>query len=183
MSRNYKFHDPEGVYFVSFATVGFAGVFTKNRYREIIIKSLKYCQRNKGMEIYAWVIMSNHLHFVYRSKDKIPPGQILGDFKRFTSKQIVKSIMENPNEQRKYWLLDLFREAGKNVSNVNYYQFWRHDNMPIQLCSNKMIDQKINYIHNNPVKARIVHRPEDYIYSSAGDYYGEKGLLDITIIR
>ncbi|MGB4575787.1 MAG: transposase, partial [Paludibacter sp.] len=67
-------------------------------------------------------------------------------------------------------------------SNVNHYQLWRHDNKPIELWSNKVIDEKLNYIHNNPVEEGLVFKAEHYVYSSAIDYAGEKGLLDIVLI-
>jgi hypothetical protein len=67
-------------------------------------------------------------------------------------------------------------------SNVKKYQFWRHDNKPIELWSNKVIAEKIGYIHNNPVEAGLVIYPEDYLYSSARDYSGEKGILEGVIV-
>jgi hypothetical protein len=79
-------------------------------------------------------------------------------------------------------LLNYFELAAEGVSNVNRYQFWRHDNKPIELWSNKVIDEKINYIHQNPVEAGLVYRAEDYVYSSAIDYSGEKGLLKNIIV-
>jgi len=106
----------------------------------------------------------------------------LGDLKRFTSREIIKAIIDNPNESRKEWLLEQFKQAAAQTSNVNKYQFWRHDNKPIELWSNKVIAQKINYIHNNPVKAGLVYRPEDYVYSSDRDYSGKKGLLNGVIV-
>jgi hypothetical protein len=110
------------------------------------------------------------------------PEQILGDFKRFTSKFIVKAIIENPKESRKEQLLALFKNAANKSSNVNDYQFWQHDNHPIEIWSNKVISQKIRYIHNNPVKGGLVFKPEDYRYSSAIDYVGEKGLLSNIVL-
>ena len=92
MSRNYKFHNPEGVYFVSFAVVEWIDVFTRNTYKDIILNSLKFCQENKGMEIYAWCIMTNHIHLIFRSVNGQKPETLLGDFKRFTSNKIVKAI-------------------------------------------------------------------------------------------
>ena len=74
-------------------------------------------------------------------------------------------------------------QAALKSSNVNKCQFWRHDNKPIELWSNKVIDEKINYIHNNPVDEGLVFRPEDYVYSSARYYSGEKGLLDVIVIK
>ncbi len=184
MSRKYKFHNPTAAYFVSFAVVEWIDVFTRNEYKNIVLESLNYCQKEKGMEIYAWCIMTNHVHLVFRSISGQEPGRLLGDFKRFTSKAIVKSIMENTKESRKEWLLEQFEKAAKSKSNVTKYQFWRQDNKPIELWSKKVIDQKILYIHNNPVEEGLVARPEDYLYSSARDYAGDKGYLeDVVVVK
>ena len=184
MSRNYKFYNPEGVYFISFAVVEWLDVFIRNEYKNIIIDSLHYCQKEKEMEIFAWCIMTSHIHLIFRSAGEQKPELLIGDFKRFTSKAIVNAIIENPKEGRKEFLLDQFRKAGNSSSNVNQYQFWRHDNHPVELWSNKVIDEKIDYIHKNPVDAGLVFRAEDYMYSSAADYAGEKGLLnDVIIIK
>lgn len=182
MSRNYKFHNPEGLYFVSFAVVYWLDVFTRNEYKDILLQSLSFCQKEKGMEIVAWCIMSNHMHLVFRSCKGQHPALLLGDYKRFTSKAIVKAIKDNPNESRREFLLEQFRKAAENSSNVNDYQFWRHDNKPIELWSNAVIWEKVKYIHNNPVDAGLVYRPEDYVYSSAIDYTDEKGLLDDILV-
>ncbi|MBN2746088.1 MAG: transposase [Bacteroidales bacterium] len=181
MSRNYKFHNPKGVYFVSFAVIEWLDVFTRNEYKEIFLDSLRFSQQNKGMEIFAWCIMTNHVHLVFRSCNDIKPETMLGDIKRFTSRKIVSAIIENPKESRKDWLLQQFRKEAEKSSNVNHYQFWRHDNKPIELWSNKVISEKIKYIHNNPVKEGLVYKPEEYIYSSAKDYAGEKGVLENVI--
>ena len=133
MSRNYKFHNPEGVYFVSFAVVEWLDVFIRNEYKDILIESLQYCQKNKGMEIYAWCIMTNHVHVIFRSVKEQRPGLLLGDFKRYTSKKIVQAIKENPKESRMEWLLERFAKVASSSSKVNNYQFWRHDNKPIEL--------------------------------------------------
>src|SRR5690554_6262446 len=101
MSRNYRFHNPEAPYFVSFSVVEWLDVFTRNEYKDILIDSLHYCQEKKGMEIYAWCIMSNHVHIVFRSTNGIPPGQLLGSFKRHTSMAVVKAIKENDRESRR----------------------------------------------------------------------------------
>jgi len=182
MSRNYKFHNPEGLYFVSFAVVNWLDVFTRNDYKEIVLDSLRFSQKEKGMEIVAWCIMTNHVHLIFRSIKGIKPELLLGDIKRFTSRFIVKAIQENPKESRKEFLLVHFKEAAKKSSNVKNYQFWRHDNKPIELWSNKLIFEKLNYIHYNPVEAGLVYRPVDYKYSSAIDYADEQGLLENIIV-
>ncbi|NOQ24592.1 MAG: transposase [Bacteroidales bacterium] len=182
MSRNYKFHNPEGAYFISFAVVEWLDIFTRNEYKNILIDSLHYCQKEKGMEIFAWCIMTNHIHLIFRSVKGQKPQLLIGDYKRFTSKSIVQAIIDNPKESRKEWLIAQFLKAGTKSSNVKKYQFWRHDNKPIELWSNKVIAEKINYIHNNPVEEGLVYKPEDYVYSSARDYSGEKGILNDVIV-
>jgi hypothetical protein len=122
------------------------------------------------------------MHLVFRSSGEIKPEDLLGDFKRFTSNAIVQAIIDNPKESRKNWLLEQFSKAAEQSSNVKHNQFWRHNNKPIELWSNKVITEKINYIHNNPVEEGLVFRPEDYVYSSARDYSGEKGLLNNVIV-
>ena len=117
---------------------------------------------------------------------------MIGDLKRFTSQSIVKSIQENPRDtslkgelakqSRKEFLLDFFKKEAEKSSNVKHYQFWRHDNKPIELWSNKVIQQKIDYVHNNPVEEGWVYKPEDYVYSSAIDYAGQKGLVDDVVV-
>ena len=184
MSRNYKFHNPEGLYFVSFAVVYWLDVFTRNEYKDILLQSLSYCQKEKGMEIAAWCIMTNHVHLVFRSVKGEHPSLLLGDFKRFTSKSVVKAIQDNPRESRREFLLEQFGKAAAKSSNVKEHQFWRHDNKPIELWSNKVIWEKISYVHNNPVEAGLVYRAEDYVYSSAADYADQKGLLeDVVVFR
>ncbi|WP_203532771.1 hypothetical protein [Draconibacterium halophilum] len=107
---------------------------------------------------------------------------LLGDFKRYTSKTIVQAIVDNPKESRQEFLLKHFQKAGSKSSNVKNYQFWRHDNNPVELWSTKVIDEKIHYIHHNPVEEGLVFRPEDYLYSSAADYAGEIGILEDVIV-
>ncbi len=182
MSRNYKFYNPKGVYFVSFAVVEWIDVFIRNEYKNILLDSLEYCRKEKGMEVFAWCIMTSHVHLVFRSPENKEPGAVLGDFKKFTSKKIVQAIIDNPKESRKEWLLEQFLKAGKTSSNVSKYQFWRHNNQPIELWSNKVTEQKINYVHMNPVEEGFVGRPEDYLFSSARDYSGETGLLKGVLV-
>ena len=178
MSRNYKFHNPVGLYFVSFAVVSWLDVFTRNECKDLVLESLEFCQKNKGMKIHAWCIMSNHAHLIFRSIENQKPELLLGDFKRFTSRSVINAIQENTKESRKEFLLEYFKKEADKSSNTTKHQFWRHDNKPIELWSYEVIQQKIDYIHNNPVEEGIVFRPEDYKYSSAADYAGEKGLLD-----
>ena len=130
-------------------------VFTRKDYRDIVLESIRHCQNQRGLVVHAWCIMSNHLHLVISAKNH-DLSEILRDFKKFTSKQIIIAIEANQHESRSDWMLKIFREEGlKNSRNTNY-QFWRQDNQPQELYSAEFVFQKINYIHNNPVEAGIV---------------------------
>ena len=109
---------------------------------------------------------------------------MLGDFKKFTSKQITKAITEHLGESRKEWMLKIFKEAGERNSRNSNYQFWQQDNQPKIIYTPDFAAQKLEYIHNNPVEAGIVEKGEEYIYSSARDYfYGKQcGLLKIEFL-
>ncbi|RYE26221.1 MAG: transposase [Sphingobacteriales bacterium] len=177
----YKIWNKEGVHFVTFAVVEWVDVFTRKEYRDIFIDSIRHCQQAKGLKLYSWCLMSNHVHMVISSDKGI--SEIMRDLKKFTSKQLIKAVTEHPQESRRDWMLQIFKLAGAdNSRNVNY-QFWRQDNQPKECYSKEFTLQKLEYIHNNPVAAGIVERAEDYLYSSARDYYGGgKGLLEVEIL-
>ena len=103
---------------------------------------------------------------------------LIRDFKGYTARKLIKAIQDNPQESRKEWLLLMMEQAGKINSNVKERQFWQQHNKPIELWSSKVINQKIKYIHANPVKAGFVTEPEDWKYSSARNYSD-----DNTVIR
>ena len=181
MSRKYKFYNQEGLYFVSFAVVYWIDVFIRDEYFNLVLESMDFCRKNKGMEIYAWCIMPSHLHLVFRAKEN-NPGVLLKEFKTFTSKQVQKAIAGNSLESRKEWMLWMMERAGAKNSNVKYRQFWQQHNHPIELWSPEVTDQKIDYTHQNPVVAGFVLEPHHWKYSSAIDYSGGKGLLDIDLV-
>lgn len=179
----YKIRDKEGIHFVTFAVVEWVDVFTRKEYKDILLDSIQHCQNEKGLILHAWCLMSNHVHLVVSAKDH-NTSDILRDFKKFTSKRIIKAIEEHPGESRKDWMLKLFTEAGEQNSRNKNYQFWRQDNQPKELYSEKFTKQKIEYIHNNPFEAGIVDKAEEYLYSSARDYYNGKncGLLKLDLL-
>ena len=180
----YKIRNKEGIHFVSFAVVEWVDVFTRKEYKDILIESLKYCQREKGLIIYCWCIMSNHVHLAISTTNN-NTSDVLGDFKKFTAKEIIKAIQENRTESRKDWMLEIFRNSGESNSRNKTYQFWRQDNQPIEMYSEGFTRQKIEYIHNNPVEAGIVEKAEEYGYSSARDDYTGKhvGLINIEFLE
>jgi len=176
MSSKYKFKNIDGLYFVTLTVKHWIDIFTRNDYKDIIIENLDYCRKNKGLEIYAWVIMTNHVHLIIRAKEGCVLADILRDLKKFTSKAIIKAISENPSESRKKWLL-------RGFCTNDGYRFWQEGNHPIELWTNEIIDEKMDYIHKNPVKAGFVFNEQDFLYSSAADYTNENGsgILEIDI--
>jgi len=177
----YKIRNAEGIHFVTFAVVDWVDAFTRREYKDMLVESLSFCQENKGLILYGWCIMPNHVHFMASARDK-NLSDILRDFKKYTSTQITSAILKNTQESRRNWMIDIFGKAGKENSRNTSYQFWRQDNHPIECFSFDFTKQKLDYIHNNPVEAGIVYNAEDYVYSSAGDYVGKKGLLKVELL-
>ena len=99
MSRKYKFHDPAGEYFISFATVGWINVLTRSDYKDIIVESLRHCQNGKGLLLYEWVIMTNHVHLLAAAREDYSMSDIMRDLKKFTSGKIHTAIKEHPGDR------------------------------------------------------------------------------------
>ncbi len=184
MSEKYKIRDQDKLYFITFAVVYWVDVFTRQTYKDLVLDSLKYCQKKKGLEIYSWVIMSNHIHLIIGRNGAVKIEDIIRDFKKFTSVHLCKMIEDNNQESRKSWMLKLFSNAADKSKKHVKYKFWQNEYHPIELDTNKMMEQKLDYIHNNPVEEGIVDNPASYLYSSARDYtQNRKGLLEIKFIE
>jgi REP element-mobilizing transposase RayT len=167
MSEKYKTHE-DGLYFVSFSVVGWIDVFTRRIYQDLLVDSFLFCQKNKGLKIYCYCIMPSHVHFISYSENG-SLSNILRDLKSFTATKIIQSISTNISESRKEWMINQFRSYGKSSPQKQSMQFWKHDNHPFYLYSNEMIDQKVDYIHNNPVIAGFVNNPHEWRLSSANE--------------
>lgn len=182
MPSKYRIHDSQEIYFITFAVVEWVDALSRPYYKDILMESLKYCQQSKGLVIYAYVIMNNHVHLIASADEGYNLSDILRDLKKFTSKKIVKAIEENAQESRKRWMLWLFRSNGQRNSNNENHQFWQQDNHPVCLDNATMLEQRLNYLHNNPIAECIVEEPEHYVYSSARNYAGIQGLLDVVLL-
>jgi putative transposase len=170
MAYAYRIDDQHGQYFITCTIHQWADVFTRKEYVDILLDSLCYCQQNKGLEIYEWVVMSNHLHLIVSSTgEKL--SDIIRDFKKFTATKIVQAIDDNERESRKKWLLWLFKKD-------NGIWFWEEGYHAEEIFSKDFFESKQRYIHLNPVRAGVVEKEEEYLYSSCGDRYGtRKGRL------
>ncbi|MEZ5001577.1 MAG: transposase [Chitinophagales bacterium] len=176
--HGYQIRNQSAHYFLTFQIVGWIDIFSRKEYRDIVVDSFNFCHKTKGLKIYGWVIMSNHIHCILSS----PEGKLsdtIRDLKRHTSKFILESV-DSTKESRRDWMLHQFKYyASRHTRNENY-QLWTHENHPIEIVlSSNMFDQRLNYIHENPVRAGVVELPEEYLYSSARDYAGKKGLIEI----
>ena len=180
MSDKYKIRDKEAVYFLTMTAVGWIDIFTRKEQKLLIVDSLKYCQQNKGLEIYGWCLMPSHLHMICRAKENYNLSDILRDFKKHTSKTIVKQIIEGP-ESRKEWMLKQFSESCNHLKREQEYKVWQDGNHAKEIFSNSFFHEKLEYIHNNPVVDMIVEKPEDYLFSSARNYAELDYLLEIVL--
>jgi REP element-mobilizing transposase RayT len=169
MGESYQIRDQSRVYFFTFQVVGWADIFSRKIYRDIVLDSFKYCREKKGLLLFAYVIMTNHVHAIMQSKLGDLSG-VVRDFKKHTSKQILKEVRENKKESRKEWLEMIFQYHAKYNKRNEHIQFWTHENHAVELSSNEMIDSRVDYIHKNPVRAGWVEKDEDYLYSSARNY-------------
>jgi REP element-mobilizing transposase RayT len=178
----YYIRDQNALYFITPTIVNWLDVFIRQEYKYVIVDSLNYCVDKKGLNIYAWCLMTSHMHLVASARESFSMSDILRDFKKFTANKIIGMIKEIP-ESRRAFLLNQFEEEGLSDKRITKYKFWQESNHAVELDPFKpeIIDQKINYIHYNPVEAGIVSNPVDYLFSSARDYADMKGLVKVII--
>jgi REP element-mobilizing transposase RayT len=175
MGFAYRISDQQQLYFITATINRWVDVFTRPLYVDILLDSLRFSQANKGLQIYGWVVMSNHFHAIVSCSEPYNLSYTLRDIKKFTASRIVQAITKNVQESRRSWLLWLLRTEDGGI------KVWEEGNHPEEIWSQKFFLQKLEYIHNNPVKAGIVRRAEDYIYSSAFDFAtGGQGLLPLS---
>lgn len=180
MGRKYKIYDEQDLYFLTFTVVEWMEVFHKEKYKAILYESLKYCISKKKLNVHSFCVMPNHVHFIWSIQEN-EISRVIRDFKSFTSRSIRK-IMEN--EISAYWKLklEIMLETGKSNSRNKDFQFWQQHNHPILLDSNELIDSRINYIHQNPVKAGFVFNEEEWVDSSAC-VYADSNFCEIPIVK
>lgn len=163
MRSRYKFIERDGIYLVTFTIVEWLPVFTSGKYCEIIIESFKFCKEEKELELYAYVILDNHLHLVAFAPNI---SGVVASIKKHTATQIIKQLKED----KKNWLLTELAFYKKRYKVKSDYQVWQEGSHPQLMLSDSMLRQKIEYIHFNPVKRDLVDRPEHWRFSSARNY-------------
>lgn len=180
-SDQYFIRNQNAIYYLTMTVIDWVDVFTRKEHKLSTVDSLQFCQKEKGLSIHGWCLMSNHLHLIASARDGFNLSDILRDLKKFTSKQIVSAI-KNEIESRREWMLYRFEYAGKFKVNVKNYKFWQDGNHALECFTHEFTKQKLHYIHQNPVRAGIVEEAEYYLFSSARNYAGMKGFLEIEFI-
>ncbi len=177
--EGYAIRDQDAHHFVTLTVVDWVDVFSRKVYRDILLDSLQFCQQNKGLTLTAYVVMTNHVHMIVRCENgKL--SDLLRDIKKFTAQKILEQI-DQVGESRADWMLKRFEFAAKRNRKNSFYHFWQSSNHPEEIFTEPFLWSKINYIHMNPVRAGIVRRASDYLYSSASNYTLEEGLIDVTL--
>jgi len=163
MRSRYRVREPHAPHFITSTVVAWLSVFTTAARCDILVESFEYCRRNKGLEIFAWVILDNHFHAVVAAPEL---SRVVGDFKRHTAQKIMDQI----EKESCSWLLHelKFHRAGDKSESDR--QFWQEGFHPQVLTDDVTIDQKLDYLHNNPVKRGLVAAPEHWRYSSAHEW-------------
>ncbi|MBC2844630.1 REP-associated tyrosine transposase [Winogradskyella flava] len=177
----YKIRDQSKPHYLTFTVVEWVDVFTRQIYKDIIIKNLKFCAKEKGLVIFGYVIMSNHIHLIIQSQNN-NLSDIIRDFKKFTVKAIIKHIKES-RESRKEWLIEHFAKAAETHNRNKTYQFWKYGSHPEEIYSEKFMWSKLNYIHLNPVRSGLVDKASYYKYSSASNCVLGDGLLNVSLVN
>lgn len=183
MSVKYKILDQHGLNYLTCTICGWVDLFTRAEFRDIVLDSWRYCSEHKGLQIWAYVFMSNHIHFIANTKAPHKLEKVMREFKSHTARKILETLADKRQpESRREWLLYLFKFFAQKLRGTQDHQIWHHDNHPIALYTEKVTIQKIRYIHANPVRAKWVKQPEDWIYSSASNYATGQGIFDVKLL-
>jgi REP element-mobilizing transposase RayT len=166
-------------YFCTDVIAGWQYVFTSHQYFDCIIDSFRYCQKEKGLFVHGFVVMPNHVHSILSARES-NLSDILRDYKRFTSKKI-SSLLETDEKNK---LIKYFVATARTDGKGNDYKIWQSGSHPIAINSQKFFRQKLDYIHQNPVRKGFVDCPEYWLYSSARNYIlNDHSILKIDILE
>ena len=174
----------DGCYVLTLNTVDKIDVFVRPAYKQVIADALNYFTDTQGLTIYCWCLLSSHLHLVVRTKDGTAPAYFERDFKKFTTPAILKTI-EIEMDFRREWMMRHFEEYGKPLRRLEKFHLWQNCSSPQRIdCEHpRLLLDRIAHIHENPVRERIVELPEAYVFSSARDYAGIRGMVKVKVVQ
>jgi REP element-mobilizing transposase RayT len=154
------------LYFITTTVVKWESIFVTVLLFETIIESLKFCQAKKGLHLHGYVIMPTHAHYIVSIDPPEKLSDVMRDFNRFTSQRITELL----EEIRRNELLEIFQQAAKDEGRGNRYKVWQDGFHPVAIDTEDFFQQKLEYLHENPVRKGFVERPEYWRYSSARNY-------------
>ena len=160
MRTRYRVRDDAMPYFVTSTVVAWLQVFTTAARCDILVQSIQFCREQKGLKLYAWVLLDNHFQAIVAAPNL---ARVMADLKKYTAGRILEELQA----ERCDWLLNqlaFFRARHKTAST---HQVWQEGYHPQVLASDQMMGQKIEYLHNNPVRRGLVATAEHWRYSSA----------------
>jgi putative transposase len=174
----------DSCYFLTLNTVDKIDVFIRPAYKQVIADALNYFTVARGLAIYAWVLMTSHLHLVIRTAEATTPAYFERDFKKYTTPAIFKMI-EMEMDLRRHWMFQHFEEYGKSLRRIEKFHLWQNCSAPLHIDSQQpgALMEHITHIHENPVREKIVEHPEEYLFSSAKDYAGMTGLVKVKVVQ
>ena len=174
----------DSCYFLTLNTVDKIDVFNRPAYKQVVADALNYFVETQGLSIYAWCLMTSHLHLIIRTKDASAPAYFERDFKKYTTPAVLKTI-EMEMDFRRDWMLRHFEEYRKSLQRKEKFHLWEDCSSPLRIdCKQPgTLLERIVHIHENPVRERIVEQPEAYLYSSARDYTGRPGLVRTRVVQ
>ena len=160
MRNRYKVVEEDGLYLISSTIVDWIPIFTSDKYFQILIESMKFCQKIKGLKIFFYVLMDNHFHMIASGENL---STTIASLKRHTAFEIIKEL----KSENKYWALQQFKLQKKDYKDDSIHQVWQEGFHPQLISSAEMLAQKVDYLHQNPVKKGLINEPEFWKYSSA----------------
>jgi REP element-mobilizing transposase RayT len=174
----------DACYFLTLNVVDRIDVFVRPTYKQVIADALNHFIDVQGVAIYAWCLMTCHLHLLVRTKEGYGPAYFERDFKKFTTPELVKAI-EMEMDLRRDWMMQRFEDFSKSLKRIEKFNLWQNCSSPLRIDSGQpgLLFDRIDHIHENPVRERIVESPEYYLFSSARDYTGMKGLVKVKVIQ
>ena len=184
MNRDHKkSNDQQACYFITFNVVDWVDIFVRPAYKQVITDSLNEYIAYKGLVVYAWCLMSNHLHLVAQVKKGLSFAVVTRQLKKSIARKMMEVIESEP-DPRKEWMLSRFENFSQCLRRLDKYPLWQECNHPVHIepGNRQALLEHVHYIHENPSRDKIVEFPEEYLFSSARDYAGMKGLVHIRKI-
>jgi REP element-mobilizing transposase RayT len=174
--ERYRITEGVGIYYVTFTVVEWLPVFIAEEPCKIVTESLNFCIKNKNLRLNAYVLMPNHLHAVVFDEnfDEVRLKHTIDDFQKFTGKQLSNHYSRMLPS---YYAEVLKRNAGDDRQR----RFWQPTQHPVGIVTEKFWQQKVNYMHWNPVRKGLVRNPEDWRFSSASFWLSEKNENDVIL--